>query len=456
MIGKVVAAVLATAATTLLFAGVASTDVGGFSTVLLVNVSGTTVSVAIDGEARQPLPYGEVASPVRLPAGSHRASVDGAPAQLLSVGEGCQHLWLVKPADTSVSNRFLDVRDCPTPRPGPGRGVVRLINAAAHAGDLSMTVGSSTTAPVAPWSASRWSEVVGGSVHLALSRPGLPGIVRETDMIVAPMGAFAAVISGGGETNVLLFVIDLGRAAEDPPSEVPVNTGVPGRHASRPSAVRVLLLLLGVPLGLCRSSAARRMAVALVISLAATGCTDAPSAVNAPPSSMPPAKPGATPTTPSVPRHRTDVLLPSASVPWHLVAGAISAQVVKAIDAEEAPRLPKILTDPDAAYINGIGPGEPGAAVIVAHSQWQGEKGVFAPLVNLVPGTPVVLTMGEGRSTQWRIEQTFVAPKANLPSWLWAPNAIPILVLIGCDNTSPLDPVTGLHSRNAVAVAVSA
>ena len=109
--------------------------------------------------------------------------------------------------------------------------------------------------------------------------------------------------------------------------------------------------------------------------------------------------------------------------------------------------------DPDAAFTEGIYPGEPGAALIAAHSVW-GTAGVFRPLVKLAPDTPVVLKMGDGRSTQWRIEQIFVAPKGSLPSWLWAPSALPMLALIGCDADSPPDPITGFHSRNAVAVAV--
>jgi hypothetical protein len=126
------------------------------------------------------------------------------------------------------------------------------------------------------------------------------------------------------------------------------------------------------------------------------------------------------------------------------------------IAADDAARLPSILADPNAAFVEGIEPGQPGAALIVAHSAWYGgEGGVFRRLGELTPDTPVVLKMGEGHSTEWKIEQTFVAPKADLPSWLWAPNAIPMLVLIGCDTDSPLDPrIGGYHSRNVIAVAV--
>jgi sortase (surface protein transpeptidase) len=67
-------------------------------------------------------------------------------------------------------------------------------------------------------------------------------------------------------------------------------------------------------------------------------------------------------------------------------------------------------------YVNSPTPGEIGPAVLAAHVDWKGEKGVFFELRNTEPGDEIDVQGADGRTTTFTVRRVEQYPKERFPT----------------------------------------
>ncbi|KNH10409.1 peptidase C60 sortase A and B, partial [Arthrobacter sp. ZBG10] len=106
-----------------------------------------------------------------------------------------------------------------------------------------------------------------------------------------------------------------------------------------------------------------------------------------------------------------------------------------------------------AGWYNGSpSPGERGPAIMLGHvNALGGNKGVFADLRQLTPGTEINAVRADGSTATFVMDRGAVYGKDNFPTFeVYGNTAGPELRLITCDG---YDPATGLFDDNYVVYA---
>jgi LPXTG-site transpeptidase (sortase) family protein len=86
-----------------------------------------------------------------------------------------------------------------------------------------------------------------------------------------------------------------------------------------------------------------------------------------------------------------------------------------------------------AWYQHGPAPGEEGSTVLAAHVAWDGERGPFYTLDEVLPGTSVIVTVADGRDVVYRVTRIEQMAKADLPrAEMFARDGPSRLTLVTC------------------------
>lgn len=86
-----------------------------------------------------------------------------------------------------------------------------------------------------------------------------------------------------------------------------------------------------------------------------------------------------------------------------------------------------------AWYEYGPGPGQPGSAVLAAHVDYDGDRGVFFGLAGLTAGTEVLVELASGRPLRFVVSERASIAKVALPiDELFRRDGDPVLTLITC------------------------
>lgn len=106
-----------------------------------------------------------------------------------------------------------------------------------------------------------------------------------------------------------------------------------------------------------------------------------------------------------------------------------------------------------AWYRYGPSPGEPGSAVLAAHVDLGGRKGVFYRLGTLEPGDIVTVVYDDGTSKDFRVEARAEYTKEELPiEAIFSRDGDPVLTLITCGGG--FNPSLRSYDSNVVVYAV--
>lgn len=86
-----------------------------------------------------------------------------------------------------------------------------------------------------------------------------------------------------------------------------------------------------------------------------------------------------------------------------------------------------------AWYEHGPGPGQPGSAVLAAHVDHDGQRGVFFDLANVAAGSEVVVQLASGRARRFVVGERASIAKVALPiDELFRRDGDAVLTLITC------------------------
>ncbi|WP_164983968.1 sortase domain-bontaining protein, partial [Cellulomonas endophytica] len=100
-------------------------------------------------------------------------------------------------------------------------------------------------------------------------------------------------------------------------------------------------------------------------------------------------------------------------------------------------------------YREGVVPGDVGPAVVAGHVDSSDGPAVFVGLERLAPGDPVVVTLSDGSTRTFLVDDALRAPKAEFPtSEVYRTTPTPQLRLITCDGD--FDRTTGHYVDNLV------
>lgn len=104
-------------------------------------------------------------------------------------------------------------------------------------------------------------------------------------------------------------------------------------------------------------------------------------------------------------------------------------------------------------YRFGPSPGDPGSAVLAAHVDYDGERGVFFDLRSLEPGARLVVITDDGRDRTYEVEALRQYPKEGLPAdEVFGREGDPRLALITCGGA--FDPSARSYRDNVIAYAL--
>ena len=189
----------------------------------------------------------------------------------------------------------------------------------------------------------------------------------------------------------------------------------------------------------------RRLLAAALVTLAVTGCSDAPQQpAAAPPSAAPSAQTSepAFSAVREVPRSQVPVRLRIPSIGVDAPVGPVG----KAADGTvEVPTRWE-----DVGWFDGgARPGEDGPTVLLGHVDSKAGPAVFARLPQATPGTVVEVVGNGGEVTRWRVERTEQHPKTEFPTEaVYLPALRPELRLVTCGGA--FDRATGHYRDNVV------
>lgn len=108
-----------------------------------------------------------------------------------------------------------------------------------------------------------------------------------------------------------------------------------------------------------------------------------------------------------------------------------------------------------AWYEYGPGPGQPGSAVLAAHVDYHGDRGVFFDLAGLTAGTEVLVELASGRPLRFVVSERASIAKVALPiDELFRRDGDPVLTLITCGGE--YDAAARSYRSNVVVRAVPA
>jgi hypothetical protein len=429
-------------------AGAATTGLVRFANVVVMNVTGEHAVVQAGGRAVE-IADGDAAPAMRLKEGRYDVSVatSGVRSVEVDVAGGCSALWLLLPPNADAPLQAL--HECPPARTeGEGTASIRVVNIAPHAPSVVLTIGSTITAATRPGEASPRVDVPAGQQRLDVRRTDLPGIIHTTAVTLAGGRGYVAVLAGGGENPVALLVVeDVGRQPPDPPSpDVPINTGPIGWPVASPAAALATASAATAALGL--PDACRRVGLAMLLLLACTACGLSPRAGEA--QQGPPPAARTTPST-TAPPPNSPPAPAVASPPVGVELGGTSAVVVP-VASDAMADLPASLALTDVGWVAGTNPpSDDGMSMLVGHATFD-DRGAFASLDELRAGDAVLVRRQDGSTVTYTVEESFAVPKEQFPGdVLYAPSAVPLLVLVSC--TGPRSTVTGLHELNIVVIA---
>jgi sortase (surface protein transpeptidase) len=105
-----------------------------------------------------------------------------------------------------------------------------------------------------------------------------------------------------------------------------------------------------------------------------------------------------------------------------------------------------------AWYRDGSAPGEAGSAVLAAHVDFGGQRGVFFALRRLPIGARIRIERANGSSRAYRVVARRQYRKARLPGVVFSTTGRPRLVLITCGGR--FDPRTHHYEENVVVYAL--
>jgi LPXTG-site transpeptidase (sortase) family protein len=104
-------------------------------------------------------------------------------------------------------------------------------------------------------------------------------------------------------------------------------------------------------------------------------------------------------------------------------------------------------------YRLGSSPGEPGAAVIAGHVNWNRVDGPFVRLRQLEPGSTVVVSLGDGSTRTYQVVERQQYAKTALPAdRIWTQTGPETLVLVTCGGS--FNPDIRRYRDNIVVYAV--
>ncbi len=103
-------------------------------------------------------------------------------------------------------------------------------------------------------------------------------------------------------------------------------------------------------------------------------------------------------------------------------------------------------------YRYGSAPGQPGASVLAAHVDYNGDRGAFYDLSKLKPGDRVTVKMDDGATLQFTVTGVYEVQKHELPAEeLFRKDGTPVLNLITCGGT--FNPQKHSYNANVVVTA---
>ncbi len=420
-------------------------DIDGAALVRVVNVAPATtvIDVQLADTVPQQLTFGSASSFVRIPADTG-IRVQGESVRLEHDDPGCMDTVLMTSGDHG--HGLVELPECSRDRFASGSTSIRFINGTAESGAVSLAVGSNDPPPAAPpfTSGDRQTAAAGDMTLSVRSREGER--LGQRDVEALPDAAYSAIWAGGGETPLRLLWVEDGRQPHDPPPvDVPIDTDAPAT-SYRGSATVDVALTAAVTLLLGALTRRRRLGAVVIALLVLTGCA-ADSSGSAPPiaATIPTARVTPSPSTSSEVADPTHISLPAA---------AISA-VVAPVDRTAGPALPRELPGSRVGWFRGTSrPGEPGVSLLVGHSVWRGEPGVFAELHEAAPGSRFEVTDAGGAFHTFTVVGQSVTRKGRLDPSLLAFSPEHRVLLITC--TGPVDPSRGLRSQNLVVLAAAA
>jgi sortase (surface protein transpeptidase) len=169
--------------------------------------------------------------------------------------------------------------------------------------------------------------------------------------------------------------------------------------------IRLVPILL---VRLARLIPIRQAAILLVpILLVTAGCAGSLAPVEPGPAAVPD-QAAAAPADPSRTASRPERLrIPSISVDTGLIDLGLRADGTMEVPADGSTA---------GWYVNSPAPGEIGPAVLAAHVDWKGEKGVFYELRNTEPGDEIDVQRADGRTATFTVRRVEQYPKERFPT----------------------------------------
>lgn len=160
----------------------------------------------------------------------------------------------------------------------------------------------------------------------------------------------------------------------------------------------------------------QRLAWALTFLLLVAGCGGAPSAPPAPSPSTATAVPASAASAPEP--ARVDVPVLGESRPQRLTIPALGVDTAMMNLGLQDDGTMEVPPDGTTAgwYDESPTPGELGPAVLAAHVDWQGERGVFHRLAEMEPGDEVRVSRADGSTAVFAATRVERYPKDDFPS----------------------------------------
>jgi hypothetical protein len=460
-------AAIVLAAGTMAFPTAADASADQYGVVRLVNAiadaTDPSIETTMDGGTPAELPWVTASSWQVMPAGQHTVGVTVAgrpPAELvLDVPADCPMTVFLRLADegslAAVQSTVCGEDRIPA-------GAARISTVAQLEPDLGpvevrlpgfvtvLAPGETTAQPV---------DVPAEAVSLAVGAPGSDEVYATVQPVLEEHASYTLLYAGGGETPATLTLLTDGRQAPAPPSpDTPIETGPP-LPDGRGGGWIVLGVLLALARVTCWRDRPRRAAGPALLALAVLTCagcgvplvgsgappagsgspggdpvpdmttaTTTPSAAPSSPTSG--AGPGATDPPPTWPSGAapTELDLPSLQQTWPLGR----------LPAEDLERLPGSLPLDAVAWLEGTSlVGTPGTTVVLAHTTAPGKTpGPFNRLGELRTSDRLAVRGDDGSVHEYIVASVDVAPKGDLPADLYAPQVVPVLLLISCTDVS--------------------
>lgn len=134
--------------------------------------------------------------------------------------------------------------------------------------------------------------------------------------------------------------------------------------------------------------------------------------------------------------------------------GARSTLIPLGLQADGTMEVPDVKTPLQAGWYQlGVKPGNVGPAVVAAHRDGGGRRGLFYRLSELDVGDPVHVTLADARTLTFRVYREQIAPKDAFPSRdVWGNTERPEIRLVTCTGNF-LGGSVG-YADNAIAYAV--